>query len=85
MKYPELRGTKLYSFKSNLKNFEIFLLVLQRIQGVGKHCSRLILTLQMLLHFFLLKGGCLVVVASVGLLGNFLTVLVIANLENSSR
>jgi hypothetical protein len=34
---------------------------------------------------FWIEGVCLVVVASIGLLGNFLTVLVIANLENSSR
>ena len=34
---------------------------------------------------FWVEGVCLVVVASIGLLGNLLTVLVIANLENSSR
>ncbi len=34
---------------------------------------------------FWIEGVCLVVVASIGLLGNFLTVMVIANLENSSR
>ena len=34
---------------------------------------------------FWVEGVCIVVVASIGLIGNFLTILVIANLENTSR